>query len=111
MVNGCCSSLAARNPSMRIAACILLTALLPLAAHPQPQPAQKAADKPALDSTLLSALKYRPIGPFRGGRSAACCGVVGKPMQFYFGATGGGVWKTTDGGAGWDNVSDGFFGG
>ncbi len=77
----------------------------------RPAPAQKEQRKPAIDPALFAALKYRPIGPFRGGRSAACCGVPGKPAQFYFGATGGGVWKTTDAGATWDCVSDGFFGG
>ncbi|WP_109302742.1 glycosyl hydrolase [Aquimarina sp. AU474] len=60
---------------------------------------------------LYDALEYRLIGPFRGGRSAAVTGVPGKPNLFYFGATGGGVWKTTDGGRTWGNISDGFFGG
>ncbi len=60
---------------------------------------------------LYDALEYRLIGPFRGGRSAAVTGVPGKPNLFYFGATGGGVWKTTDGGRTWQNISDGFFGG
>ncbi len=60
---------------------------------------------------LYNALEYRLIGPFRGGRSAAVTGVPGKPNLFYFGATGGGVWKTTDGGRTWANISDGFFGG
>ncbi|WP_378184218.1 glycosyl hydrolase [Aquimarina sp. SS2-1] len=60
---------------------------------------------------LYDALEYRLIGPFRGGRSAAVTGVPGKPNLFYFGATGGGVWKTTDGGRTWENISDGFFGG
>ena len=60
---------------------------------------------------LYDALEYRLIGPFRGGRSAAVTGVPNKPNLFYFGATGGGVWKTTDGGRTWENISDGFFGG
>ncbi|GAA0714709.1 hypothetical protein GCM10009430_08260 [Aquimarina litoralis] len=60
---------------------------------------------------LYDALEYRLVGPFRGGRSAAVTGVPGKPNLFYFGATGGGVWKTTDGGRTWKNISDGFFGG
>ncbi|WP_103863843.1 glycosyl hydrolase [Aquimarina sp. I32.4] len=60
---------------------------------------------------LYDALEYRLIGPFRGGRSAAVTGVPGKPNLFYFGATGGGVWKTVDGGRAWQNISDGFFGG
>ena len=56
-------------------------------------------------------MRYRLVGPFRGGRSAAVTGVPGKPQLFYFGSTGGGVWRTTDGGATWENISDGFFGG
>lgn len=60
---------------------------------------------------LYSSLKYRLVGPFRGGRSAAVTGVPGEPNLFYFGATGGGVWKTTDGGRTWENISDGYFGG
>ena len=56
-------------------------------------------------------LEYRLIGPFRGGRSAAVTGVPGEPNLFYFGATGGGVWKTIDGGRTWENISDGYFGG
>jgi len=63
------------------------------------------------DPALFDALNYREIGPFRGGRSAAVTGVPGKPNLFYFGATGGGVWKTNDGGRHWENISDGYFGG
>lgn len=63
------------------------------------------------DEKLYDALEYRLVGPFRGGRSAAVTGVPGKPNLFYFGATGGGVWKTTDGGRHWENISDGYFGG
>ena len=58
-----------------------------------------------------SPLKYRSIGPHRGGRSAAVTGVPGNPDLFYFGATGGGVWKTEDGGQTYENISDGYFGG
>ena len=57
------------------------------------------------------ALEWRHVGPFRGGRSCAVTGVPGKPNLFYFGATGGGVWKTLDGGRSWENISDGYFGG
>jgi len=57
------------------------------------------------------ALEYRLIGPFRGGRSAAVTGVPNKPNLYYFGAAGGGIWKTTDGGRTWENISDRFFGG
>jgi len=56
---------------------------------------------------LLKALQYRSIGPYRGGRCAAVAGVASQPSVFYYGATGGGVWKTTDGGINWESVSDG----
>ncbi|MDB4650184.1 hypothetical protein OAE37_00300 [Pirellulaceae bacterium] len=59
--------------------------------------------------SIYSNMNYRCIGPFRGGRSAAVAGVPGKPMLYYMGAAGGGVWKTEDGGSNWENVSDGFF--
>ena len=57
------------------------------------------------------ALEYRLVGPFRGGRSAAVTGVPNQPNLYYFGATGGGIWKTTNGGREWENISDGYFGG
>lgn len=57
----------------------------------------------------FSPLKYRNIGPFRGGRSVSSCGVVGDPMTYYMGTTGGGLWKTEDGGQRWNNVSDKYF--
>ncbi|WP_224491247.1 WD40/YVTN/BNR-like repeat-containing protein [Robertkochia flava] len=53
-------------------------------------------------------LKWRNIGPFRGGRSVACTGVAGDPLTYYMGTTGGGIWKTTDAGISWHNISDGF---
>lgn len=77
-------------------------------------PAQK--NKPAAapaadsDSVLLSNTKYRLIGPWRGGRSGAVTGSYRQKTTFYFGGTGGGVWKTTDGGNNWKNVSDKYFG-
>src|SRR5215467_14527979 len=59
--------------------------------------------------SLLASLEWRPIGPFRGGRVVAVVGDPANPQVFYFGSTGGGVWKTNDGGLYWENVSDGFF--
>ncbi len=59
--------------------------------------------------SLFHGMKWRNIGPFRGGRVTAVCGVVDDPHTYYFGSTGGGVWKTFNGGASWINVSDGFF--
>lgn len=63
------------------------------------------------DSVLYANLKYREIGPFRGGRSAAVVGDLNQKNVFYMGATGGGVWKTQDGGSNWKNISDKYFGG
>jgi photosystem II stability/assembly factor-like uncharacterized protein len=62
-----------------------------------------------IDPSLLTSLQWRCIGPFRGGRSVAVTGHPTEAMTFYFGACAGGVWKTTDGGTYWENVSDGFF--
>jgi photosystem II stability/assembly factor-like uncharacterized protein len=57
----------------------------------------------------LQSLRWRLIGPFRGGRVVAVAGHPSDPMTFYFGACDGGVWKSTNGGQTWRNVSDGFF--
>jgi len=57
----------------------------------------------------LQPLKYRNIGPFRGGRSVTASGVIGDPLTYYMGTTGGGLWKTDDAGQRWYNISDGFF--
>ncbi|MDC6366177.1 MULTISPECIES: VPS10 domain-containing protein [Flavobacteriaceae] len=65
--------------------------------------------KPAfiLKDSTFNGLKWRNIGPFRGGRSVASSGVVNQPMTYYMGTTGGGVWKTVDDGITWKNISDG----
>ncbi len=67
--------------------------------------------KPTYDEKYYSSIQWRHIGPFRGGRSCAVAGVPGKPNLYYFGSTGGGIFRTTDGGRSWENISDGFFGG
>ena len=64
-----------------------------------------------ISESNYESLKYRSIGPHRGGRSSAVTGVPGKPNLFYFGSAGGGIWKTVDGGDTYENISDGFFGG
>jgi photosystem II stability/assembly factor-like uncharacterized protein len=63
-----------------------------------------------MDDSLFRSLEWRCIGPHRGGRVVAVAGHPGEPGTFYFGACAGGVWKTTSGGALWENVSDGYFG-
>ncbi len=68
------------------------------------------AKSDVIDQKYLQGLTWRNIGPFRGGRSAAVTGVPGKPNLYYFGSTGGGVWRTTDAGNSWGNISDGYFG-
>nr|WP_321415160.1 glycosyl hydrolase [uncultured Allomuricauda sp.] len=89
---------------------LLLTATLFITPmHSQRRNKKQSA--PEYPEELYSSLEYRLIGPFRGGRSGTVAGVPGEPDLYYFGATGGGVWKTMDGGLTWDNVSDGYFGG
>jgi len=63
----------------------------------------------AQDTRSLEALKWRNVGPFRGGRVTAVEGVPSKTMTFYMGAAGGGVWKTSDAGVSWKNISDKWF--
>jgi len=92
--------------------CLLAGALL----YFHPATAQRKAKEapPAkiqYDQRLYNSMQWRNIGPYRGGRSCAVAGVPGKPNLFYFGSTGGGVWRTKDGGQSWDNISDGYFGG
>jgi photosystem II stability/assembly factor-like uncharacterized protein len=67
------------------------------------------AQQRGYDQSLLKGLQWRSIGPYRGGRSTAVTGVTSQPNVFYFGATGGGVWKTTDGGIDWVPISDDSF--
>lgn len=80
---------------------ILLTLLLPFAVVAQTQQAATT------DSKYFAAMKWRNIGPQRGGRSLGATGSPGRPNEYYFGATGGGLWKTTDGGQEWFPVTDG----
>jgi len=74
---------------------------------------QKKSKSKKLQTTSFEIpnLKWRSIGPYRGGRASSVTGVVGKSKTFYMGATGGGVWKTINGGQTWKNISDGYFGG
>ncbi|HEX3553715.1 MAG TPA: glycosyl hydrolase [Thermoanaerobaculia bacterium] len=94
---------------------VVLAAILAAGAHAAPagKPPQKPKDAaaPAVEPALFKSLKWREVGPYRGGRAAAVTGLPGDRNTYYFGATGGGVWKTRDGGRTWQSVSDGFYGG
>jgi len=69
---------------------------------------QKSANEESAkpEDKLFKGMKYRLIGPFRGGRSLTAAGIPGDPTTYYFGATGGGVWKSTDGAMTWSSVFD-----
>ncbi len=90
----------------------MLLALLPLSALSGISAGLMAQTAPpatsALDS-VFAPVKWRSIGPYRGGRSVAATGVVGDPRTYYMGTTGGGVWKTDNAGISWRNISDGYF--
>jgi len=69
----------------------------------------KAVKIASFDQSLYKAMSWRLLGPFRGGRVTAVAGIPGRPLTYFFGATGGGVWKTEDGGLNWRCISDGYF--
>ncbi|HXI32884.1 MAG TPA: glycosyl hydrolase [Gemmatimonadales bacterium] len=89
----------------RVVASLVLVAF-PLVAQRRP-PAPATAPAASLDSTWFAGMKWREIGPFRGGRVAAVAGDPANQLVFYAGVTGGGVWKTTDAGLTWKPVTDG----
>jgi len=95
------------RPNWRLlTATLALTALAlitPFSGHSS----QTLAQGQAIDPALLKAYSWRSIGPDRGGRSIAVSGVKGRPREAYFGAVGGGLWKTTDAGNNWAPVTDG----
>ena len=74
-------------------------------------PAKARIQQPAIkaDTPVFSGMKWRNIGPFRGGRSLAVTGIINDPMTYYAGTVGGGVWKTIDGGHTWNCISDTVF--
>ena len=84
----------------------LAAAFAAIVSFPAPGQAQNGG---GYSPELFAGLEYRFVGPARGGRVTAVAGHRAQPSTFYMGATGGGVWKTTDYGHAWHNVSDGFF--
>jgi photosystem II stability/assembly factor-like uncharacterized protein len=94
---------ASAGPSLLVVLLLCVSSSTPV----QAQQNQPSTAPQATDQNPLKALQWRSIGPYRGGRVTAVAGVTSQPMVFYFGATGGGVWKTTDGGINWEVISDG----
>lgn len=80
---------------------------LPAMGSAQKKSNSQAPPSASIDKVFYEGLKWRNIGPNRGGRSLGCTGSPGRPDEYYFGATGGGLWKTTDGGQEWAPVTDG----
>jgi photosystem II stability/assembly factor-like uncharacterized protein len=93
--------------SLRVSVCGALAALAGLGVAVPPG----AAQAPGYDSTVFAALAWREIGIFRGGRSVAVAGSAARPNEYWMGTTGGGVWKSSDGGNTWLPMSDKYFGG
>ncbi len=87
----------------------LASLLLLMSAVPSDRARAADAPEPGFDPKLFKALEYRNIGPYRGGRVTAVTGVIGERETYYMGSTGGGVWKTTDSGITWRNISDAAF--
>jgi photosystem II stability/assembly factor-like uncharacterized protein len=77
------------------------------AAAQRAAPAAQAPARVTVDTAFFGGLSWRSVGPVRGGRSIAVSGSSSRPLEYYFGATGGGLWKTTDGGTTWSPVTDG----
>jgi photosystem II stability/assembly factor-like uncharacterized protein len=92
-----------------VAAC-LGVALVGIGLSPTPAAAQTGANQ-TVSPSVFDDMEYRMIGPYRGGRATAEHGYSNKPDTYLMGTTGGGIWKTTDGGHHWVNISDGHFGG
>src|SRR5678815_1106133 len=107
-----------RNRRVHLALSLAIPALLPTqpAIAQGVSPARTVFSRPAapfngtLDPKLLTGLRYRSLGPARGGRVTTVTGVPSQPYTFYMGSTGGGVWKTVDAGQSWLNVTDGQIG-
>ncbi|MFN9861898.1 MAG: WD40/YVTN/BNR-like repeat-containing protein [Bacteroidota bacterium] len=79
-----------------------------LLAQKKPVPQSTSA---SIDQNLYAGIRWREVGPYRGGRSCTVTGVPHNPNLYYFGAVGGGVWRTSDAGQTWENITDKYFGG
>lgn len=88
---------------------LILILQLPAFSQKSKSKTQSNTSTPRYDPILFQGMKWRCIGPWRGGRSLAVCGVIQDNQTYYFGAVGGGIWKTTNGGKTWLCVSDSTF--
>ena len=94
----------------RADALLTLFAFLALLAIPRPfSPSLALLSAQTIDTSLYAGMRYRMVGPFRGGRSTAVTGIAGKPHTFLMGGTGGGLWRTDDAGHHWTSLTDKYF--
>src|SRR6266581_3453375 len=94
------------SPGYRCLQFVQIVFVLLFAAPLQSAPSPTPTPPGTIDEKLFNGMRWRQVGPFRGGRALAIEGVVGEPDTYYFGAVAGGVWKTTDGGANWIPLFD-----
>ncbi|PYY13497.1 MAG: hypothetical protein DMG61_13180 [Acidobacteria bacterium] len=90
----CCTILRVTIRARCLASFLVFSLLIPIASAQQ------------LDPKLYQGLRWRMVGPFRGGRTVSVAGIPGNPNIYYFGSVGGGVWKTTNGGITWNPIFD-----
>ncbi len=88
-----------------------LVTVLALISAAMSLPFASAAQAQTFDEAAFKDLRYRMVGPYRGGRSTAAAGFIDDPDRWIMGTTGGGIWLSTDNGVTWENISDGYFGG
>ncbi len=102
-----------RSPARRQLAVVALAlgSVLPAALPAQGRASQaaSASTTTAFDTTVFNAIRWRNVGPSRGGRANAVAGIPSQPLTYFAGYTGGGLWRTDNAGISWRNISDGFF--
>ena len=99
--------MSSRNAFLLCSALLIGSAFADIRAYTQAAQTARESTAVDIDAAIVNAFRWRSIGPLRGGRSIAVSGVKGRPREAYFGAVGGGLWKTVDGGLSWNPVTDG----